>query len=136
MGDNENTLNAESIEAEWVSKEQYDAVMSELANVRQQLQEATAEKARVVDVLLESMAVDLCNQSFDAASVSFERFSDLNWDDTAFLNKIGWNIDIDDINTSNSSHDTWIGKKFGYFLKKLITVCHSLYTPPRGMPIG
>ena len=89
MGDNENTLNAESIEVEWVPKEEYDAVVSELANVRQQLQEATAEKARVVDVLLESMAVDLCNQSFDAASVSFERFSDLNWDDTAFLNKIG-----------------------------------------------
>ena len=89
MGDNENTLNAESIEAEWVSKEQYDAVVSELANVRQQLQKATAEKARIVDVLLESMAMDLCNQSSDAASVSFERFSDLNWDDTAFLNKIG-----------------------------------------------
>ena len=89
MGDNENTLNAESIEAEWVSKEQYDAVVSELANVRQQLQEATAEKARVVDVLLESMAVDLCNQSSDAASVSFESFIDINWDDTAFLNRIG-----------------------------------------------
>ena len=78
MGDNENTLNAESIEVEWVPKEQYDAVVSELANVRQQLQEATAEKAQVVDVLLESMAMDLCNQSSDAASVSFERFSDLN----------------------------------------------------------
>ena len=78
MGDNENTLNAESIEVEWVPKEQYDAVVSELANVRQQLQKATAEKARVVDVLLESMAMDLCNQSNDAASVSFERFSDLN----------------------------------------------------------
>ena len=35
MGDNENTLNAESIEVEWVPKEQYDAVVSELANVRQ-----------------------------------------------------------------------------------------------------
>ena len=78
MGDNENTLNAESIEVEWVPKEEYDAVVSELANVRQQLQKATAEKARVVDVLLESMAMDLCNQSSDAASVSFERFSDLN----------------------------------------------------------
>ena len=89
MGDNENTLNAESIEVEWVPKEEYDAVVSELANVRQQLQEATAEKARVVDVLLESMAEDLCQQSEDAASVSFERFNDLNWDDTAFLNKIG-----------------------------------------------
>ena len=128
MGDNENTLNAESIEAKWVPKEDYDAVVSELASVRQQLREATAEKARVVDDLLGSMAMDLCNQSFDAASVSFERFSDLNWDDTAFLNKIGWNIDINDINTSNSSHGTWIGKKFGYFLKKLITLCHSVYT--------
>ena len=89
MGDNENTLNAESIEAKWVPKEDYDAVVSELASVRQQLREATAEKARVVDDLLGSMAMDLCNQSSDAASVSFERFSDLNWDDTAFLNKIG-----------------------------------------------
>ena len=89
MGDNENTLNAESIEVEWVPKEEYDAVVSELANVRQQLQKATAEKARVVDVLLESMAMDLCNQSNDAASISFERFSDLNWDDPAFFNKIG-----------------------------------------------
>jgi hypothetical protein len=34
MGDNENTLNAEWIEVEWVPKEEYDAVVSELANVR------------------------------------------------------------------------------------------------------
>ena len=39
--------------------------------------------------LLDFAEGHVCNQSFDAASVSFERFSDLNWDDTAFLNKIG-----------------------------------------------